>query len=396
MSEEIITTDEQLSELCASLATAGEIALDTEFVSEDTYLPELCVIQVATRNRLAVIDVRSISEINAFWSLIAEGSSEVVVHAAREELCFCLTAIGQPIGRMFDTQIAAGLVGAEYPAGYASLVSRYLGTQPDKGQTRTDWRRRPLTRAQVRYALEDVRYLLPLRDALSAELGRLGRVSWLAEEMAAFQQGVQQSRTRQRWRKTSGISGLSQRSLAIAREIWLWRDEEARRRNIPAKRVLRDDLLIEIAKRRSADAEVIRSIRGMGRPNLRRDVDQLAGVVQKGLRTPAPDLPPRPRRDSLPQVNLLGQFLASALSSMCRQAEIAPSIVGTASDIRELVVYRLGARREEDGPLPSLAQGWRAQIVGSTIEKLLDGQMAIRIENPLADHPLVFEPIDSS
>ena len=388
-----ITSADQLSDFCQYLADVPEIALDTEFVSEDSYRPQLCLIQVATRDRLAVIDTLAVDDVRPFWALLGQGEADVIVHAGREELGFCLEATDQRIAKLFDTQIAAGMVGAEYPAGYASLVSRFLNIQPDKGQTRTDWRRRPLTKAQVRYALEDVRYLLPLHDKLQAKLKRLQRHEWLAAEMAAFQQQVDQGRSRQRWRKVAGISGLSGQSLAIVRELWQWRDNEARRRNIPAKRVLRDDLLAEIARQRNPAGDAIRGIRGMERPGLRRAIDDLAACVERGLAGPAVHLPRRPRRDSPPQLNILGQFLSSALGCLCQQAQIAPSIVGTASDVRELVEYRLNPDDSPDRPQPALVEGWRAQIVGTTIDALLSGMMSIRIRDPQSHHPLAFERV---
>ena len=297
--------------------------------------------------------------------------------------------------QLFDVQIAAGLVGFEYPAGYGSLMFKLLGQRLNKGETRTDWRRRPLSTGQIEYALDDVRYLDEMCNKLRARLEQLGRLSWLDTEMAGWQSDVAATRSGDRWWKVSGTSGLSRRSLAVVRELWRWREREAEKRDWPTRRVLRDDLIIEIAKRRSPDAKQIRALRGMERGDLQKAMPQLAEAVERALALTDEDCPTPLQRESPSQLAVLGQFLSSALGSICRAAELAPSIVGTASDVRDLVAYRLGL---EDGnghtEPPLLGQGWRAEVVGRQIDDLLSGKLAIRIHDPRSDEPLVFEPLD--
>jgi ribonuclease D len=198
-----ITTDEALVAFCRDLAGRPAIAFDTEFVSEDTYRPELCLIQVACDGRLAVIDTIAIKDVTPFWKLLIAPGHETIVHAGREEFLFCLEAVGAAPTNFFDLQIAAGLVGYEYPAGYGSLLFKLLGQRLDKGETRTDWRRRPLTERQILYALDDVRHLEAMRDFLYRRLEKLGRLDWLAAETAAWQDDVRASRSRERWWRTS-------------------------------------------------------------------------------------------------------------------------------------------------------------------------------------------------
>ncbi|MEX0977575.1 MAG: ribonuclease D, partial [Pirellulales bacterium] len=150
-----ITSDAQLREFCRELADAPAIAFDTEFVSEHTYRPQLCLIQVAAGDRMAVIDPQAVRDVTPFWEWVASPGHDTIVHSGREELLFCLAAVGRPPARLFDVQIAAGLVGYEYPAGYGSLMYKLLGTRLHKGETRTDWRRRPLSSSQISYALDD-------------------------------------------------------------------------------------------------------------------------------------------------------------------------------------------------------------------------------------------------
>lgn len=388
----IIRCPRQLDEFCERLARVNRLGLDTEFVSEDTYRPQLCLVQVATACELAVIDAIEVGDLTPFWRLLVDHGRETVVHAGREELGFCLTALGRQPAKVFDTQIAAGLVATEYPAGYGSLVWKYLGETASKGETRTEWRRRPLSDAQVIYAIEDVRHLLPLRDKLAALLEERGRADWLTAETAAWQDDVEAARSRRRWRSVPGVAGLSSRSLAIFQELWLWRDGQARARDIPPRRVLRDDLIVEIARRKIADPSRIRAVRGLDRKVLNRVLPELAACVRRGLEQPADELPRKTHEPTPGQANILGQFLACVLNGICRNAQIAPGLVGTVSDVRELVAYRLGLPGSDGQCVPSLAQGWRTTVVGNVLDDLLAGKTCIRIKEPTSEQPLAFEP----
>ena len=388
-----ITTSEELQKFCSEISSAPVIGFDTEFVSEDTFRPELCLVQVAVGERLAVIDPLAVGDLSAFWNVLVAPGHQTMVHAGREELLFCVAATGQPPHNLFDMQIAAGLVGYEYPAGYGSLMNRLLGEKPNKGETRTDWRRRPLSVQQIDYALDDVRYLAPMCEKLAARLSMLGRTAWMQEEMTAWQSDVEASLSRERWRRVSGISGLSARSLAIVRELHRWRDEEADRRDQPVRRVLRDDLIVELAKRRSADPKQMRAIRGLERGDLVRAMPRLSDAIARALALSEEELPKSAARNAADQFSVVGQFLSSALGSICRAANLAPSIVGTASDVRDLIAYRLNVPGANlDGP-PALACGWRAEVVGRSIDDLLNGTLAIRIGDPHSDEPLTFVPV---
>jgi ribonuclease D len=393
VSHETINSPAQLAALCERLAHEDRIGIDTEFVSEDTYRPELCLVQVATRHELGVIDPYRVGDLAPFWRTLAEGEHITIVHAAREELNFALSACGRPLSRLFDTQLAAGFCSAEYPSSYGSVVTRFLNERPAKGEQRTDWRRRPLTPEQIDYALEDVRYLLPLHETLFNRLKRLERLAWLDEEMDRWIGEVQDARDKPRWRRVSGLGNLSPRSLAIVRELWMWRRAEAERRDIPPRRVLRDDLIVELAKRKSENIESIKAVRGMHRGMKRETLDALAACVKRGLVAPLGDIE-RGSREAMPsQLNLLGQFLSPALSSICRSANVATSLAGTATDVRDLIAFRLGFGSQSDDEPPLLAVGWRAELIGHLIDELLAGRKSIRIEDPLSEHPLAFDSV---
>lgn len=385
-----ITTQGGLDRLVDSLAEKPHLAFDTEFVSEHTYRSQLCLIQVAAPETLAVIDTLAVSELEPFWELVAEKDRTTIVHAGREELGFILHAIGRSPANLFDVQIAAGLVDHDFPAGYSALVRRLVGAATSKGETRTDWRKRPLTESQLEYALDDVRYLEKMWQLLEERLAKLGRDAWMAAEMASWQETVAESFQRKRWRRVSGLNGLSRRELAVARELWHWRDALAEERNMPPKRVLRDDLLVELAKRKSADERQIKAIRGMQRSDFRHIIKGIAAAIERGLEVPENELPGGERHRAPPQqLTMLGQFLATAIAGLCRQMSIAPSLVGTASDMRDLLAYKLGYRQGDEVPL--LATGWRAEMVGGIVDDLLEGRASLRIDNPRSSDPLVIE-----
>ena len=387
-----ITTDSQLHAFCQRLAGSKQIALDTEFVSERTYRPVLCLVQVEADGEVAIVDPLSVKSMKPFWEAMARPGHKTIVHAGRGEVEFCVHAVGRPPAGLFDVQIAAGLAGVEYPAGYATLIAKLLGHASDKAETRTDWRRRPLTSRQLQYALDDIRHLPAIHDVLHARLHTLGRQAWMDEEMARWLEEVEWSLSQERWRRVSGKAGLGSRGLAIVRELWRWREAEAERRNTPARRVLRDDLLVELARRQTAEVKRIQAVRGLERQDLARQLPKIAEAIQRGLDLGAQDCPATVLHEHPPQLSVLGQFLFSALGSICRQRDLAPGLVGTPNDIRDLIAYRTG--QTAGSRRPQLAQGWRAEVIGQVFDDLLAGKLAVRIGDPASECPLVFDRLD--
>jgi ribonuclease D len=388
---EHITTQRELTDFCDALSGATAIAFDTEFVSEDSYRPDLCLVQVSAAGRLAVIDAIAIKDMTPFWDRLAAGDHQTIVHAGRQELCFSLHAIGKRPHRLFDTQVAAGMVGLEYPAAYSTLVSKLLGKALGKGETRTDWRRRPLSGRQIDYALQDVVYLEQIRDMLTERLESLKRVEWLNDELDRWQSQIEVAESRERWQSVSKTAGLPPRELAVVRALWHWREAEAKRQNRPPRRILRDDLIAELARRRSSDVEEIRNVRGMNRRGKQRYLAPISECIAEALALPGHELPRARRRNSTrPELNVVGQFLATALGNICREKQVAPGLVGSVQDVRDFVAFRLGLNDSAEQP-PALGCGWRSEVVGHTMEDLLTGKLVVRISDPLAEHPLIFE-----
>ena len=394
MRYEYLSTQSQLEGFCSEIAAATTLALDTEFVSEDTYRPQLCLVQVAANGRLAIIDPFTVEDLTPFWQLLATPGHETVVHAGRHEFQFCTAAIGKRPAGWFDVQLAAGFVGTEYPAAYGTLISRLLGRSVPKAETRTNWRHRPLSKRQLDYAVLDVLFLEAIRDTLRERIDKLRRREWLQEELELWQQQIVHSDDSDGWQRVSGVSGLNARQLAIVRELWRWREEQAQARNCPPRRVLRDDLMVELARRQTDRLSQIRVVRGLEHRHLQRHLPEISERIRRARAMDESECPRPvrgPKQNARP-LNLLGQFLSTALASVCRSADLAPALVATTQDIRELIVFRLGLSEHRDPTVPALAQGWRAQIVGQVIEELLAGRLAVRVRDPLAENPLAFEP----
>ncbi len=389
-----IHTQKHLAEFCARSAGSKFIGFDTEFVSENRYRPQLCLLQVATDSEFAIIDTLAIDDISAFWNLLVTGEHVTIAHAAREEFLFCYRACGKRPKKLFDVQLAAGMIGLEYPAAYANLVSKILGKTIDKGETRTDWVRRPLSQRQIDYALQDVVHLKPLYEAILASLEKLNRTAWLEEEMVAWQTSLELSCDEPQWQRVAGISGLKSRALAIVRELWTVRDQEAEKKNRSPKRVLADDLIVELARRGTSDPNRLKAIRGFDNRVAASMVARISSAIAKANELPESELPQRLPRSKTINLGLLGQFLTTALKIVCMHENISSAIVGTSQDVRDLAAWRMGLASSDS--VPSLAKGWRAEIIGQLIEKMLDGSVAIRVDNPKSSQPLVLENIEGT
>ena len=386
MEFEHIKSTSHLHEFCGKIENESWVGFDTEFVSEDSFFPELCLLQIAAGEQLAVVDTLAEVDLTEFWRLLLDENRTTIVHAGREEVRFCRRAVGEFPASLFDIQLAAGFVGHEYPAAYSTLISKLLRKSLPKGETRTNWRRRPLSDRQLEYALHDVTFLRPIYDKLTTALDELGRADWLQGEIHCWLDQIEQSDEQQAWWRTSGISNLAPRCLAIVRELWLWRDSIARSRNRPAKRVLRDDLVVELARRKTSDVKRISAVRGMEHRGLSRYHSDISKAIQAGLDVPEDECPKRPRKWSSRQhFHLLGQFLGVCLSSICQSAHIAPGIVGTNDDVRQLIAFYMD---DSTGEPPALASGWRAGVVGEVLREVLFGERTVRVSKPTSDEPL--------
>ena len=383
--ETIVTHPPQLATCLEQLESAPVIGFDTEFVGEDSFRPELCLVQVATEEQLFVIDPLSCGPLDRFWSILTDPKKTVVVHAGREDLRICQFAIGKPPAGIFDVQLAAGLVGFNYPIGYAGLVQELLSVRMSKGETLTDWRRRPLLPAQVRYAFDDVRFLLPVWHRLLDRLKRNSRVSWADEEFATFvKKAVADEAATERWRKLKGLGSLDRRGLAIVREVFSWREGFAQRVNRPPRMLLRDDLIGEIARRSPRTLDDLQSLRGLPRG----EPEAILEAVGRARALPADLLPELETRENDPaNVVILGNLLGVVLADLCSRRKLASSLVASGQDLKAVVRARAAKLPLPDLPL---TRGWRATAVLPELLAVLDGEHAVRVALPSSSAPLTY------
>jgi len=390
---EWIEDSSALKNWCRANQHYNILGFDTEFVSEDSYRPELCLIQVKTQAGIAIIDPLMIDDLSCFWDLLHDPDRTIVVHAGREETLFSYRATEKQIPNLFDLQVAAGFLGMEYPASYAKLVHRVVGKNLDKEETRSDWRVRPLTRRQLEYAAQDVRDLLSIYEHFSQRLLKHGRLEWLLEETRSKQVELYEFESSENWHRVSGISALSGSHLSVARGLWNWRDQRAKEKNIPARRILRDDLLVELARRGSSDPKHLLSLRGMEFRNTRPLIPEIAKVIENSQKVPPPSWPKKYRYGKGQPPGMLTQFLSAAMAFICHHKHIAPMLVATADDLKDFVQYRLDPDSGAE-QLPELLRGWRADLVGHELDELLAGKLAIVLDNPKSQIPIKFIPVE--
>ena len=368
-----------LRELCARLRDSERIALDTEFVGDDSFVPRLEIIQVAVGDYTAVIDYPAVVTMECFGDVLADSRIEKVVHAGRQDLELFFSHAGQVTTPVFDTQVAAAMVGYGTQLAYAELVSRVLGTRLAKSHTLTNWSQRPLTADQLKYALEDVQYLFPLHDHLRRKLDTLGRTEWVREEFKQLEARLNDGSRdpRQRYQRIKGWDNLKPRSVAVLRELAAWRDEEARRRNIPRGRIVRDEVLLELARRVPGTLPALKSTRGLHPSESERSGDAILAVIKRGLAVPEADWPevssqPRPSPESPGLVDLL----QAVLKLKAQEQEIAPSLLANVSD---LLVLAEAVRNGEEPDLP-IMKGWRRKLAGETLLSALAGQLLVSVD----------------
>lgn len=383
---DLITTTPQLLEFCDQSRGHDFLGFDTEFVSENLYRPLLCLVQAVTRDRTVLIDSLAVPDLSPFWELVCGGVGNVVVHAAREEFLFCYRACGRRPARLFDLQIAAGFVGYDYPAAYSTLVGEIAGNRIDKGETRTDWRIRPLTQRQMEYAVQDVEHLPALYQHLKKQLDARRRTAWYEDEIERWQTQMEETETEPAWMRLSGLSRFGRRSLGIVRQLSQWREKVASELNRSPRRILPDDLLIEIAKRSESDPARVKAIRGLQGRVSAKHLPEISSQIEIALSLPEQELPDRIH--SAPNVNLgiVGQFLQTGLNLICVREKIAPGLVANAQDVRDLAGRMLGLV-SSDEPL-RLDSGWRHEIAGQSFRDLVNGRTALRIAGVNRPQPL--------
>ncbi|HTE56922.1 MAG TPA: HRDC domain-containing protein [Kofleriaceae bacterium] len=375
-----------VEELAAAIRQAGAFAVDLEFVSEDRYVPELALVQVAWGDpaapEVAAVDPLAV-EPRALFDLIADPSVEVVAHAARQDLGLLITTYGVTARGFVDTQIAASFAGMADQIGYARLVQHLFGVTLDKGPQHTDWRRRPLSERQVRYALDDVRHLLPAWHGLRRRLEERGRMSWAREESQRLAESVVQRRPPEElYRQVGGWTALKGPALSVLRELAAWREREALGSNTPPSWILTDPALIELSRRAPRAVEELQRVRGLTAAAARRHGEAiLAAVAAAGGRAVAVEAARQLGARGQAQAAMVGAILQAS----CGEADVPVRLVGGRGDAEALVAWieahpageAPAAPTTGGEPLPALLEGWRFEVAGRPALAWLRGETAL-------------------
>ncbi|OQW33569.1 MAG: hypothetical protein A4E19_04075 [Nitrospira sp. SG-bin1] len=377
-----ITSTNALSELCEQLRDSPRLALDTEFVGEESFVPKLELIQVATDHTAAVIDfpaVQSGKVLDGFWEIVCDVRIQKVVHAGRQDLDLFALHAGQIPKPFFDTQIAAAMVGFGPQVAYANLVQRVHGTRLDKAHTFTNWSARPLSQDQLAYALEDVTFLLPIHDHLHNRLSKLGRLQWAHEEFSRLEGVVGETRRepQERYQRIRGWDQLKPKSVAVLRELAAWREGEAKRRNVPRSRVVRDEVLLQLARHPPRHQDELRKVRGLHTSEIDRNGESILATMQAALALPPSAWPVLTKeRKPEPEWNGFVELLQAIVKARALEEEIAPTLLATTGDLQELI----DAKTDRSALDLPLLKGWRRILVGELLLDALDGKVAFTID----------------
>ncbi|MDX1541055.1 MAG: ribonuclease D [Geminicoccaceae bacterium] len=368
----LLTTTDEIASLCDELAGEPYVAIDTEFMRDRTYYPKLCLVQLAGRERPVAIDPLAPGvSLEPLIRLLDDPTVVKVFHAARQDIEIFYRLTGRVPAPLFDTQLAAMVLGFGEEVGYESLVQQVAKARVDKSSRFTDWSRRPLSSQQLDYALSDVIHLRVVYERLNRRLTESGRASWLDEELAgltdpeAYEQAPEAA-----WKRIK-VRSREPRFLAIVQALAAWREREAQRRDLPRARVLRDDILLEVAANRPASATAVNNLR-------RVSVDQasargISSAVEGALALPDDQLPRPAPPPKLPRgIGPLVDLLRTLLKFSCERHEVAQRLVANTDDLEQIAAF-------DEPDVPAL-KGWRRQVFGEAALALKRGEIAFLVE----------------
>ena len=370
-----ITDTKQLEEFVAFARTCDVVAIDTEFLRERCYWAKLCLIQLGTDERSVVVDPLKVHDLSPLRDLMVDTSVVKVFHAATQDLDILFHELDVMPDPIFDTQVAAALLGQTVQVGYGTLVLNECGVRLKKADSFTDWARRPLSSSQINYALEDVVYLPRIYRQLTERLEALGRASWLEHDFAEL---VDPSRYRvdpeNRWRHLKNVNQLSGRQLACAKHVAAWRERKAMERNIPRKAVLSDVQIVEICRREPRLIDDMFMVRGVASALSTKEARDVLAACKKGLETPddeCPSLARAPRGEQ--NVDAQTALLAALVHQRARENSIAFSAITSNAELARI------ARGHTDDC--DLLKGWRRAIAGKDVLKLMAGKFTLTIKD---------------
>jgi len=383
-----IDTPEGLKRACAALAACKVLCVDTEFHRESTYYPEFALLQVYGNGECWLIDPLRLDDLQPLWEVLGRETILKVFHAARQDLEIFFRETGRLPLPIFDTQVAAALLGYGQQVGFGNLVQRLTKKTLPKGESFTDWKARPLSRRQVQYAADDVIWLMPVYQALQEQLDARRRRSWLDEEQAMLTDpATYQPDEREAFWRVKGATRLKGRHLAALRELAAWRERAARQRNIPRRRIVADEPLLEIARRDKVTLGTLQRLRGLSDGVIKRFGEEMMLAWEQGMHCPEADWPrPKPRSHNSAGTDLRLELLDTLVRLKADEGDISPSILASKSDLAELASW--GYRCKGQPPAVQCLHGWRFELVGRDLLRLLRGETCMHL-NPATGMPVI-------
>lgn len=371
----LVTTTADLSRACERLARSDFVTVDTEFMRETTFWPKLCLLQLADDDGPVVVDAQEPGlDLQPAFDLMADGAVVKVFHAARQDLEIVWHLAGMLPDPVFDTQIAAMVLGHGDSVSYDQLVARLANVQIDKSHRFTDWSRRPLSAEQLAYAEADVTHLRAVHRRLKGELDKRGRADWMREEMAILTSPDTYRATPERAWQRLRPRGAKPRELAVLIEVAAWREREAQARDVPRGRILKDDAVLEIASRAPRSPADLAQLRALPRGYERSAAAEgILGAVQLGLDRDPATLPEAPK--ARPQQNGGGatlELLKVLLKMIAEKHAVAPKVIATVDDLEQIAL-------DGGADVPAM-QGWRRQLFGDKALLLKAGELALSLE----------------
>lgn len=369
-----IDSPAQLTLLCEQIKQASWLALDTEFLREKTYYPKFCLLQIATPEWVACVDPIALPQLESLFDALYNPNIVKVFHSCRQDLEIFHQITGKLPSPIFDTQVAAPLLGFQDNPGYAMLVSSFLNINLNKAHTRADWSKRPLTEEQIQYAADDVIYLCQIYQVMTKKLAELGRTDWLIHDFTALENPeLYLVSPEKAWLKIKGKNKLTGKQLSVVQALAEWREKTAQAENRPKNWLLRDEIIFDIAKLQPETPVQLADIRSIDMRVINRygaELSQLVGVAKQ--RPPIPlNLKGRPAKKSQQQEAIL-DILTALVRIRAEENQLNPSILASRKDLEVLLF-------DDDEECP-LLHGWRFTMAGKELVGLLKGELSLGIE----------------
>lgn len=369
-----IDSDQALATFCDQLEAAEYCAIDTEFVREKTYYPELALIQIGAGELFGCIDPLAITDFGPLVDLLAKESLLKLFHSCSQDLEILYQKFGSVPSPVFDTQVAAAVLGYNHQISYADLVQQVCGVALEKKHTRANWMRRPLSEDELDYAMDDVRYLLGAYEHLRDELQSTNRIGWVEKDMRALTDPAKyEADLSNLWKRLKGVQKLKGERLQIAKELCRWRELLAQRQNRPRRWIAKDDTLIELARQKPATPGDLTSIPELGDKTIHRHGSDLLAIIAAAADVDPADYPRHERGDSLDrQQQALGDCLMALCRVIAEDNDIALATLALRKDIDNLILNPKSSR---------LTQGWRFAMAGEKLLEFIHGQTTLRVNN---------------